>query len=115
MKACLVRHTHHYGFRSGEWAEILACVVHLPSGNPAYHVRFIDGVEDYFVIRDPTEPYEFKAGRELTSDDLSVLETAAIKKVRDDIAMHATHGLTIFQNVASQWTAELDAILARRR
>lgn len=57
----LVRATHRYGFRSGEWAEItgLAWV----NERPCFEVRFIDGARDKWPVYDPSDPYEFRVGR----------------------------------------------------
>lgn len=53
----LIRHTHQYGFRSGEWATIRAVV---PSDDrECYLVEFPDGVTDFWAVVDPDEPYEF--------------------------------------------------------
>jgi hypothetical protein len=54
-----VRHTHPFGFRAGEWAEILG--VAMAHGQLCWHVRFEDdGAEDLWVIVDELEPYEFR-------------------------------------------------------
>ncbi len=54
----LIRHTHRYGFRCGEWAELLTTAPD-PEGRDCYVVRFPDGVTDFWVVDDPCEPYEF--------------------------------------------------------
>lgn len=55
--AKLIRATHHYGFRCGEWAEILT--IAPSSERDCYIIRFADGVTDYWPVNDPNDPYEF--------------------------------------------------------
>jgi len=55
----LIRATHPYGFRSGQWA-ILRCVVPGPERD-CYLVEFDDGVTDFWPVNDPSDPYEFRA------------------------------------------------------
>ena len=56
----LIRATHPYGFRSGEWAELVGLNFdHIPL-RPCFFVRFPDGVTDYWPVYDKNEPYEFK-------------------------------------------------------
>lgn len=64
---CHIRATHHYGFRCGEWALILG-VVHA-KGRPCYHVRFSDGREDFWVVKDESDPYEFSPGKRVGADE----------------------------------------------
>ena len=59
--AKLIRATHPYGFRSGEWAEILT-IAPDPEGRDCYVVRFSDGFTDYWPVNDPSDPYEFRGG-----------------------------------------------------
>lgn len=54
-----IRATHPYGFRSGQWAH-LVCVV--PSEDrDCYLVEFPDGVTDFWALKDPADPYEFRS------------------------------------------------------
>ena len=55
-----IRSVHPYGFRSGQWAEILKTVP-LEDGRPSYHIRFADGTEDWWVVNDPSDEREFTA------------------------------------------------------
>jgi hypothetical protein len=59
MKPTHIRGTHPYTFRTGEWAEILTTAPD-PEGKDCYVVRFLDGTTDYWRVRDPAEPYEFR-------------------------------------------------------
>ena len=54
-----IRATHHYGFRSGQWARILSTVP-APNGRDCYLVQFPDGVTDWWLVNDPSDPYEFR-------------------------------------------------------
>ena len=61
-----IRATHHYGFRCGEWAELIGEMTypHIELGvvkeyRRCYLVRFHDGVLDAWVKEDPADPYEF--------------------------------------------------------
>lgn len=50
-----IRGTHHYSFRSGEWAEILNVVVCKPKGmeeRAAFECRYEDGKLDYIPVDD---------------------------------------------------------------
>jgi len=58
MTEMMIRHTHPYGFRSGEWATIRAVVP--DKDREFYLVEFPDGVTDFWVVDDPDEPYEFQ-------------------------------------------------------
>jgi hypothetical protein len=52
-----IRHTHHYGFRAGQWARLVMIV---PARNrDCYLVEFPDGVTDLWAVLDVSEPYEF--------------------------------------------------------
>ena len=53
-----IRATHHYGFRSGEWAR-LVCMVPGPTKD-CWLVEFPDGVTDFWPVYDPADPYEFR-------------------------------------------------------
>ena len=60
-EAILIRATHVYGFRSGQWGRIVG--LDWVNDRPCYVVRFIDGVEDAWPVYDPTDPYEFASFR----------------------------------------------------
>ena len=50
-----IRGTHHYSFRTGEWAEILNVVVCKPKGlneRAAFECRYDDGKLDYIPVDD---------------------------------------------------------------
>lgn len=55
----LIRATSPYGFRNGQWAEIVGIV--WRNDRPCYQVRFVDDFMDVWVVNDPSDPYEFKA------------------------------------------------------
>ena len=55
-----IRATHHYGFRSGEWAEIVGVEWDSIRSRPIFRVRFIDGTMDTWPVYDPSDPYEFR-------------------------------------------------------
>lgn len=57
-EATHVRTMHRYGFRSGQWAELLT-IAPAPGGRDCYMVRFPDGVTDFWVVADPDGQYEF--------------------------------------------------------
>lgn len=61
-----IRGTHWAQFRSGEWAVILTTAPSPEDGRDCYIVRFPDGKTDWWVVNDPSDPYEF-------SDDPAVL------------------------------------------
>lgn len=74
-----VRHTHPWGFRAGQWAQVLGIRSMRMQGvdRPKYLVRFPDGFEDQWAVYDDLEPYEFSAvdpvkadrdGRELAAE-----------------------------------------------
>jgi hypothetical protein len=54
-----IRTMHRYGFRSGEWADLLTTAP-APDKSDCYVVRFEDGVTDYWVVNDPAGQYEFR-------------------------------------------------------
>lgn len=62
----LIRQTHPYGFRCGQWA-ILRCTVPAASdlGRECYLVEFADSVTDFWVTGDPAAGYEFTTGAAL--------------------------------------------------
>lgn len=53
-----VRTTHPYGFRSGQWGQIVG-IVGDDRERACCLVVFPDGATDRWVIDDPQEPYEF--------------------------------------------------------
>jgi len=56
---CRIRHTHRYGFRTGEWA--VAKMIVPARNRDCYLVEFPkDGVTDLWVVNDPCDPYEFE-------------------------------------------------------
>lgn len=55
-----IRATHHYGYRCGEWAEVLATVPDVSRDRDCYLVRFPDGDTDFWPVHDPDDPYEFR-------------------------------------------------------
>ena len=57
-QARYIRTNHRYGYRSGQWAELLTTVP-APDKSDCYVVRFPDGVTDYWVVNDPNGEYEF--------------------------------------------------------
>lgn len=65
-----IRATHHYGFRSGEWAN-LVCIV-PGEEKDCYLVEFPDGVTDFWPVNGPSDPYEFRP--EVTADHSSSTE-----------------------------------------
>jgi hypothetical protein len=58
-----IRATHPYGFRSGEWAEVLTTAP-AAGGADCFVVRFGDGVTDWWRVADPDDGYEFHRGAE---------------------------------------------------
>jgi hypothetical protein len=58
-----IRATHPSGFRSGEWAQVVAChVVHVKatmSARRCWLVVVPDGATDSWVCEDPSDRYEF--------------------------------------------------------
>lgn len=55
----LIRLTHPYGFRVGDWAELLGQVEHATTGHLCYAVRFPDGASDFWPVVDEMAGYEF--------------------------------------------------------
>ena len=55
-----IRTMNPYGFRSEEWANLLAEMNHPKLNNPCYLVEFSDGVRDYWPVLDATAGYEFR-------------------------------------------------------
>lgn len=55
-----VRTMHPYGYRSGQWAELLT-IAPDPEGRDCLVVRFPDMATDYWVLDDPDGRYEFEA------------------------------------------------------
>lgn len=53
-----IRATHQYGFRNGEWANVIGLL--WKNDRPCYRVKFIDGKEDYWPVYDSSDPYEFR-------------------------------------------------------
>ena len=53
----LIRSTHPYGFRSGQWATYWGTVT--TRGRECYFVRFPDGETDQWPIADGQAGYEF--------------------------------------------------------
>lgn len=64
QEPAFIRGTHHYSFRSGEWAKIVGVVVVSNGGTPrpAFAVEYIDGVQDFIVVSDDRN-YEISARR----------------------------------------------------
>ena len=61
----LIRATHPYSYRSGEWAVITGTTVYPPGIERAcYTVRFPDGAEDIWVMDDSGEPEGYRHGYE---------------------------------------------------
>lgn len=56
----LIRATHHYGYRSGEWAKLVCVLTGMRTGRDVYLVEFPDGVTDFWPVDDPADPYEFR-------------------------------------------------------
>lgn len=63
----LIRGTHRWCFRSGEWAEILTTAPD-PEGKDCYVVRFPDGKTDWWVVDDPLAGYEFAEDERVKGD-----------------------------------------------
>lgn len=60
MSDGFVRQTHPYGFRSGQWAQIVG-VDESVYGRPCFLVVFPDGATDGWPCVDPSAGYEFAA------------------------------------------------------
>ena len=59
MQGDLVRATHPYAFRSGEWAQIVG-VDESQYERPCFLVVFPDGATDSWACVDPLAGYEFE-------------------------------------------------------
>jgi hypothetical protein len=57
-KPILIRSTHLFAFRSGEWARLVG--VERIGNRPCYLVEFLDGDDDEWAINDPAAGYEFR-------------------------------------------------------
>jgi hypothetical protein len=55
----LIRGTHPYVFRSGEWARLVGTVDDPGTGRRCYSVRFDDGATDWWPVGDEAAGYEF--------------------------------------------------------
>jgi hypothetical protein len=58
----LIRATHPWAYRSGEWAKLTgtAALPGFPEGDrPCYLVTFSDGDADWWPVHDSTEPVSF--------------------------------------------------------
>jgi hypothetical protein len=55
-----IRATHHYAFRSGEWAELVGTMDDPETGRRCYAVKFPDGETDWWPVDDKAHGYEFK-------------------------------------------------------
>lgn len=55
----LIRTNHPWGFRSGQWAELLTTAPD-PEGRDCYVVRFSDGATDFWVVNDGDGRYEIR-------------------------------------------------------
>lgn len=53
-----IRGNHPYMFRSGQWASLVARMIY--NERICYHVRFEDGVEDWWPVSDPEASYQFR-------------------------------------------------------
>jgi len=49
---------HVYGFRYGTWAKIIGTT--KIENRECYHVKFPDGEEDYWVVKDDWDTYKFR-------------------------------------------------------
>ena len=59
-----IRGVHPNCFRSGEWARLVGTVMVVPEGleqRLCHHVRFPDGVTDYWNAKDAVAQYELRA------------------------------------------------------
>lgn len=60
----LIRATHRYAFRSGQWARLrgTAALPGFPEGDrECYLVEFPDGVTDFWPVGDNRHGYEFSS------------------------------------------------------
>ena len=60
MSETLIRGTHPYHFRSGEWARLLTVVEAPDPARDCYVVQFGDGVTDFWVVEDDAARYELR-------------------------------------------------------
>lgn len=62
----LIRATHRYAFRTGEWAVITGtAALPFPDGDrPCYLVVFPDDVTDFWIVDDEAEPEDYQYGYE---------------------------------------------------
>jgi hypothetical protein len=58
-----IRHTHRYGYRSGEWAEVMGLVVDKKRSRLNFMIYFADNptLVDFWPVYEDTEYYEFRA------------------------------------------------------
>ena len=54
-----IRSTHHYAYRTGEWADLVTVTRHA-NGRQVYLVRFPDGASDFWPTEDAMAGYEFR-------------------------------------------------------
>ncbi len=57
--AQLIRGTHPYVFRSGQWARLVGTVDDPETGRRCYSVMFADGATDWWPVEDDAAGYEF--------------------------------------------------------
>lgn len=57
--AGLIRATHPWAYRSGQWALLTGTMIDPASGHACYVFRFPDGDADWLPIDDPLAGYEF--------------------------------------------------------
>lgn len=62
-----IRATHPYGFRNGEWAEVVGLV--WMNGRPCYNVMFMDRVMDQWPVHDQSDAYDFRQAPDLRGRD----------------------------------------------
>lgn len=58
----LMRATHRYAFRSGEWAALVGTMDAPETGRRCYAVKFPDGATDWWPVDDKDAGYEFSEG-----------------------------------------------------
>jgi len=63
IQGVLIRTNHPYGYRSGQWAELLTTAP-APNKRDCYVVRFPDGATDFWVVDDPDGQYELAPDKE---------------------------------------------------
>lgn len=59
----LIRGTHPYVFRSGQWARIVGTMDDPENGRRSYAVEFPDGATDWWPVEDASAGYEFRYAR----------------------------------------------------